>query len=73
MPSSAGSAQELSGRRAVSNPGVGYVTSAHRLDERGPQRVRVRLREVLPFDQRVAFAFASFGEDRPFHDVDVGI
>lgn len=37
--------------------------------------MRERLRDVLAADPRVAFAFAfgSFAEDRPFHDIDVGV
>ncbi len=37
--------------------------------------MRGRVGAVLAADRRVAFAFAfgSFAEDRPFHDIDVGV
>jgi len=54
---------------------VDRVPSVHRLDAEGRRLVRERLREVLAADRRVAFAFVfgSFSEDRPFHDIDVGV
>jgi predicted nucleotidyltransferase len=45
------------------------------VDSGSRQRVLARLAQVLGEDPRVDFAFVygSFAEDRPFHDVDVGI
>ena len=45
------------------------------VDSRSRDRVLERLARVLGKDPRVDFAFlyGSFAEDRPFHDVDVGV
>ncbi len=45
------------------------------LDSRSRERVLERLARVLSEAPRVDFAFlyGSFAEDRPFHDVDVGV
>jgi predicted nucleotidyltransferase len=54
---------------------VNRHTSLHRLDAGDRRQVRERLRDVLAADSQVmfAFVFGSFAEDRPFHDIDVGI
>jgi hypothetical protein len=45
------------------------------VDSGSRERVLARLAHVLGEDPRVdfAFVFGSFAEDRPFHDVDVGV
>jgi predicted nucleotidyltransferase len=45
------------------------------VDSGSRERVLVRLEQVLGEDPCVdfAFVFGSFAEDRPFHDVDVGV
>jgi predicted nucleotidyltransferase len=47
----------------------------HRVDSAERHRVIERLGGILAAQPRVAFAFAfgSFTEDRPFHDIDVGV
>jgi predicted nucleotidyltransferase len=47
----------------------------HRIDAGSRPQVLERLRDVLADEPLVAFAFVfgSFTEDRPFHDIDVGV
>jgi predicted nucleotidyltransferase len=47
----------------------------HRVDSVERHRVIERLGGILAAQPRVAFAFVfgSFAEDRPFHDIDIGV
>lgn len=50
-------------------------STLHRIDAPGRALALQRLRDVLVAEPQVAFSFVfgSFVEDRPFHDIDVGV